>query len=87
MLHTTEVYKGNAEETGGALWDIFRREDVEKLKGFLLRHYKEFQYPCGCPVDKVCFFLILSSLATNIILRVNYIFGPRGLPGITVLVQ
>ncbi|GKC16633.1 lysine-specific demethylase JMJ25-like protein, partial [Tanacetum coccineum] len=47
LLHTTEVYKGNAEETGGALWDIFRREDVEKLNKFLLGHYEEFQYSCG----------------------------------------
>ncbi|GJZ59165.1 lysine-specific demethylase JMJ25-like protein, partial [Tanacetum coccineum] len=53
LVHTTDVYKGDAEGRGGAPWDIFRREDVEKLDAYLLKHYKEFQYMCGCPVDKV----------------------------------
>lgn len=45
----------STEETGGALWDIFRREDAKKLEEYLSNHYEEFQYPCGCRVDKVCF--------------------------------
>ncbi|KAL6555073.1 hypothetical protein OROGR_006331 [Orobanche gracilis] len=49
LLHNTDSDK---DETG-ALWDIFRREDVEKLEEYLFNHYTEFQYPCGCPVDKV----------------------------------
>ncbi|KAF5776740.1 putative transcription factor & chromatin remodeling &Metalloenzymes JmjC family [Helianthus annuus] len=42
-----------SKETDGALWDIFRREDVKKLEEYLSNHLKEFQYPCGCPIDKV----------------------------------
>ncbi|KAL6555074.1 hypothetical protein OROGR_006332 [Orobanche gracilis] len=49
LLHNTDSDK---DETG-ALWDIFRMEDVEKLEEYLFNHYTEFQYPCGCPVDKV----------------------------------
>ncbi|KAL6555083.1 hypothetical protein OROGR_006341 [Orobanche gracilis] len=48
LLHNTD----NDKDETGALWDIFRREDVEKLE-YLFNHYTEFQYPCGCPVDKV----------------------------------
>ncbi|GJU77192.1 hypothetical protein Tco_1274262 [Tanacetum coccineum] len=53
LLHNTEVSYSDKEETGGALWDIFRREDEENLVAYLFNHYTEFQYPCGCPVDKV----------------------------------
>ncbi|KAH7543842.1 hypothetical protein JRO89_XS15G0029000 [Xanthoceras sorbifolium] len=45
--HPTEV------EYGGAVWDIFRRQDVPKLDEYLRKHQKEFRHINNLPVNSV----------------------------------
>ncbi|KAL0378613.1 UNVERIFIED_CONTAM: Lysine-specific demethylase, partial [Sesamum radiatum] len=52
--NSEEMNIGAEKDTveGGAIWDIFRREDVCKLEEYLRRHHTEFRHIHGCPVEQ-----------------------------------
>ncbi|VFQ77343.1 unnamed protein product [Cuscuta campestris] len=51
---TNDVNNSMVDATdGGAVWDIFRRQDVNKLEKYLRRHHKEFRHLRSEPVEQV----------------------------------
>ncbi|KAL8250065.1 hypothetical protein R6Q59_033758 [Mikania micrantha] len=54
------TYRGDRGEKNGALWDIFRREDVDILKIYLRKHSKEVEVAIDDPIHDQAFYLTLN---------------------------
>ncbi|XWS75403.1 hypothetical protein CRYUN_Cryun01aG0083900 [Craigia yunnanensis] len=46
-------FEGSEANKAGAIWDIFRRQDVPKLKDYLKKHFKEFMHTHCCRVPQI----------------------------------
>lgn len=54
---------GGKPSEGGALWDIFRREDVPKLQEYIKKHFREFRHIHCRPLKQVI-SRVMSSMIT-----------------------
>ncbi|GLU12794.1 hypothetical protein SLE2022_294530 [Rubroshorea leprosula] len=48
-----QMFEGSEVADGGAVWDIFRKEDVPKLQDYLKRHFREFRHIHCNPISQV----------------------------------
>ncbi|XVF01557.1 hypothetical protein REPUB_Repub04eG0099400 [Reevesia pubescens] len=76
---SSETFGNKIEEAevveGGAIWDIFRRQDVPKLQDYLKKQFREFRYVHCCPVSqelgsRVSFLSVLS--LTYLVMAIRY---------------